>query len=296
MIKNIFGLVLGCLVLFSACKEKETRDLVEIEDQAIQEFLQKNNLTSSFTKDSAGFYYQIIDEGEGDFLQNYNQVFFLLDLKKLDGTPIQSTASLINSNVSFMPNLNSVDRAFLGYLRPQGLRNVILKTKYGGKIRALIPSYLMYGKTGYNTIVPGNTVLDATIDVLSGKTQTAAEDSLLNRFIKLQPETYTKDESGVYYHVVNEGTGDSVTVASTIKAVYTGKFLNGEVFDSSTAESPLETTLGSYEISGWRYVLPKIKTGGKIKIFVPSYLGYSSSGSGRVLPNTPLYFEIELLQ
>src|SRR5690606_22235848 len=154
---------------------------------------------------------------EGDFLQNYNQVFFLLDLKKLDGTPIQSTASLINSNVSFMPNLNSVDRAFLGYLRPQGLRNVILKTKYGGKIRALIPSYLMYGKTGYNTIVPGNTVLDATIDVLSGKTQTAAEDSLLNRFIKLQPETYTKDESGVYYHVVNEGTGDSVTVASTIK-------------------------------------------------------------------------------
>ncbi|ADY53144.1 peptidylprolyl isomerase FKBP-type [Pseudopedobacter saltans DSM 12145] len=298
MIKKILGFVLTCSIFLGACT-KETRTLQEIEELSIKEFLTKNNLTSKFKKDSTGFYYMTVKEGHGDTLQNYNQAFFLLELKSLEGTDIATTSLLINSaeTYSYMPNLNSVKNGFIGYVSPIGLRNVLLKAKYGEKIRALLPSYVMFGKNGYSTVIKGNTVLDATLDIINAKTQAAAEDTLINRYIKTTGQSYTKDEeTGLYYRIINEGTGAQIAIGSTIKAVYTGKLFNGKVFDSSTKDSPFETTIynGSL-ITGWIEGIQKIKKGGRIELLIPSYLAYGANGSGAILPNTPLYFDIEVL-
>ena len=298
MIKKFLGLVLTCSILLGACT-KETRTLKEIEELSIQEFLAKNNLTSQFKKDSTGFYYSTIRAGEGDTLQNYNQAFFLMDLKTLNGSDITTTGALITSvdTYSYMPNLNSAKSGFIGYVTPIGLRNVLLKAKYGEKVRALLPSYVMFGKNGYSTIVKGNTVLDVTIDIINAKTQAAAEDTLINRYIKTLSETYTKDEeTGLYYKIVNEGTGAQVAIGSSVKAVYTGKLFNGSVFDSSSRETPFETTIynGSL-ITGWVEGIQKIKKGGRIQLILPSYLAYGSNGGSTIPPNTPLFFDIEVL-
>src|SRR5690606_40371943 len=111
---------------------------------------------------------------------------------------------------------------YLYYLTPIGLRNAILNAKYGEKLRVLLPSYMMFGKDGYNTIIKGNTIVDATIDIINADSQVAAEDSLINRYLKTVGEVYEKDEKGFYYHIINEGEGDAVVIGSSIKAVYSG--------------------------------------------------------------------------
>src|SRR5690606_7982541 len=137
--------------------------------------------------------------------------------------------------------------------------------------------------------------LDATVDILDATNQIDAEDILLTRYIETLNREFVKDEdSGLYYRIIEKGTGSAITIGSSIKAAYTGKLFNGKVFDSSTKDSPFETSIynGSL-IEGWIQGIQKINKGGHIELLLPSYLAYGSSGSGAILPNTPLHFDIE---
>lgn len=297
MIKKFWVLLTICAIAFSSC-QREDRDLVQIEDEAIQAFLMNNGLTSKFTKDSLGYYYQVLEEGEGDTLKKHDAAFFFLGMKTLTGESIKATSGmLVNSDVNtFMPNLNMVELGKVYYITPKGLKEVLLKSKYGEKLRVIMPSYLMFGKDGYNTTVTGNTILDLTIDVIKGKDQTEAEDAILQSHLDKQTEEYIKDSEGFYYHMVEQGTGNKVEYGSSVKVTYTGSFLNGQVFDSASKDSPFDVVVtNGYVIKGWVLALQKMNVGGKMKVVFPSYLAYGANGSGAIPPNTPIQFEIEVL-
>ena len=102
----------------------------------------------------------------------------------------------------------------------------------------------------------------------------------------------TAHSSGLYYQVTNPGSGPSPTAGSKVFIKYTGKLLNGTIFDQQT------TNPGSYGlngmIQGFQIGLPLIQKGGTIKLIVPSSLGYGCNGFGSVPPNSILYFEVEL--
>lgn len=288
MINRVFGCLVALIVLFSSCK-KETRNLQEVQDDLIKEYLNRNNLSSKFQKDDSGVYYQTLTEGK-ESIQNFDEVYYLQEINALDGGRIPSFNGLVSfsDTYSYIPNK-------LGYVEPAGFKIGLEKAKYGGKVRAIIPSYLAFGKGGVGTQIKGNQILDITFDVINAKIQAAVEDSLINRYIKTLSDTYQQVEnSGVYYSVVSQGSGTEVTPASKIKAAYTGKLFNGVQFDEAGTDNPMEITLSSL-IEGWQVGLPKIKKGGKIKLLIPSTKGYKSSGSGSIPPNTPLFFEIELL-
>jgi|GEM_PF-617242 len=289
MINKVFSFLLIVIVLFASC-ERETRGLQEIQDAAIQEYLTKNNLSSRFQKDATGIYYEVLTEGE-DRIKNSDPVYYLQEVKALGGSQIPA----FNGLVTFSDTYSYTSNLF-GYMKPAGFKTSLDTARYGGIVRAIIPSYLAFGKDGVGTQIRGNQILDVTFEVINSKVQAAAEDSLITKYKKTLPDTYVKDEeSGVYYHIVNAGTGtEDVTVASKIKAAYTGKLFNGTQFDAATADSPMEITLGSL-IEGWQAGLPKIKKGGKIKLLIPSTKGYKSTGSGAIPPNTPLFFEIDLI-
>ena len=70
---------------------------------------------------------------------------------------------------------------------------------------------------------------------------------------------------------------------------YTGKFLNGNQFQTGTFDSSL-----SGLITGWQIVVPYIGKGGHMIILLPSSLAYGTQGSSSIPPNTPLYFDIVL--
>jgi FKBP-type peptidyl-prolyl cis-trans isomerase FkpA len=98
--------------------------------------------------------------------------------------------------------------------------------------------------------------------------------------------------SGLYYQITNAGSGPTPTLSSRVFIKYTGKLLNGTVFDSQTA-APVSYGLNGM-IQGFQIGLPLIQKGGTIKLIVPSSLGYGCNGFGSVPGNSILYFEVEL--
>jgi len=98
--------------------------------------------------------------------------------------------------------------------------------------------------------------------------------------------------SGLYYEIINPGSGPAPTATSKLYVTYTGKFLDGTVFNPTT--TPAEPFYLTQLITGWQIGLPMIQKGGTIKLIVPSSLAYGCRGRGSIPPNTILYFEITL--
>ena len=95
------------------------------------------------------------------------------------------------------------------------------------------------------------------------------------------------------------GTGAEAVTGDTVKVHYTGRLMNGTKFDSSLdRKEPFEFTLGKGEvIKGWDQGVVGMKVGGKRKLTIPSKLAYGENGSPpKIKPNSPLQFEIELLE
>lgn len=103
--------------------------------------------------------------------------------------------------------------------------------------------------------------------------------------------------SGLKYIVLASGSGDAPKKGTTIKAHYTGTFLDGKKFDSSVDRGqPIEFPVGvGRVIPGWDEALASMTKGEKRILFIPSDLAYGSRGVGPIAPNTPLIFEVELL-
>ena len=100
---------------------------------------------------------------------------------------------------------------------------------------------------------------------------------------------------GVYYTMLKEGTGRQVSVSDTVTAYYKGYLLkDGSVFDG-TKDKPAIFPLKRL-IMGWQIGVPLCKVGGKIKIIIPSNLGYSiRTRAAKIPPNSVLVFEIEVV-
>lgn len=111
------------------------------------------------------------------------------------------------------------------------------------------------------------------------------EDYLFDHSLDAQ-----KHESGLYYIILQPGGNDKPTKNSSITVSYKGTLLNGEVFD----ENEFFTSYLSYLIEGWRLGIPMIGSGGKIKLFIPSTLGYGDKASGSIPANSVLIFDITL--
>jgi FKBP-type peptidyl-prolyl cis-trans isomerase FkpA len=101
----------------------------------------------------------------------------------------------------------------------------------------------------------------------------------------------TAHSTGLYYHIVTPGSGPAPTLSSRVFVKYTGKLLNGTVFDTQT--TAVSYGLGGL-ILGWQIGLPLIQKGGTIELIVPSSLAYGCRGFGLVPGNSILYFTIEL--
>jgi FKBP-type peptidyl-prolyl cis-trans isomerase FkpA len=103
--------------------------------------------------------------------------------------------------------------------------------------------------------------------------------------------TWSRLGNGLFYQVIDSGSGIAPTADSRVFVSYTGSLLNGTVFDHQT--TPVNYLLKDL-INGWRAGLPLIKKGGRIKLVIPSYLGYGCTGAPGIAANSVLYFDITL--
>ena len=103
--------------------------------------------------------------------------------------------------------------------------------------------------------------------------------------------------SGLQYLTTKEGTGKQPQATSVVKVHYTGKLVDGTVFDSSVQRGePIEFPLNQV-IPGWTEGLQLMKEGGKATLYIPSNLGYGAQGvPGTIPPNSTLIFDVELIE
>jgi len=107
-----------------------------------------------------------------------------------------------------------------------------------------------------------------------------------------------KDPSGFYYEILKEGDGPVPTMADTVRLHYHGTLIDGTVFDSSVERGqPASFPMGGV-IKGFSGGLSKCRAGGKVRIYVPSELGYGDNPrpGGKIKPGDTLVFECTLLE
>lgn len=103
--------------------------------------------------------------------------------------------------------------------------------------------------------------------------------------------------SGLQYEIIEEGTGATPTRGDQVTVHYTGKLIDGTVFDSSVERGEPATFGVTQVIPGWVEALQMMKVGAKWRLFIPSNLAYGPAGAGGVIgPNATLIFDVELIK
>lgn len=136
-------------------------------------------------------------------------------------------------------------------------------------------------------------------------TQAAIDDDLIVKFLASSGVTMTKTSDGLYYKILSEpDTGKSITnKTDTVTIHYVGRFLDGTLFDSTANAIDTIGTKFVLEdgIPGWVEGIPMIKTGGHIRLIVPSALAYQNRiirrfGIDTLGPNKIFDFDIRLFK
>lgn len=121
-----------------------------------------------------------------------------------------------------------------------------------------------------------------------------------------------RTETGLYYQVLQAGTGPKPDQSQQVKVNYSGFLVDGTLFDSSIEEVAKEH--GKYNpgrqyepfavaasrnapvIQGWREALTRMRVGDKWKLVISPEMGYGARGAGGAIPpNAWLIFEVEML-
>ena len=102
--------------------------------------------------------------------------------------------------------------------------------------------------------------------------------------------------SGLQYMVLQEGKGEHPTATSKVTVHYTGKLLDGTVFDSSVERGEPITFGLNQVIPGWTEGLQLMTPGSKYRLFIPYNLAYGENGAGGMIPGgATLIFDVELI-
>jgi FKBP-type peptidyl-prolyl cis-trans isomerase FkpA len=106
-----------------------------------------------------------------------------------------------------------------------------------------------------------------------------------------------RTESGIYYTITKEGEGQNPVAEDVVNVHYKGMLLDTTVFDSSYDRGePVEFPLKDV-IPGWTEGITLLKEGGSGTLYIPSGLAYGPNPrpGGKIKPNDPLIFDVELL-
>lgn len=104
-----------------------------------------------------------------------------------------------------------------------------------------------------------------------------------------------RTSNDLFFIIEEEGNGEFPTITDFVTVDYHGYLTDGFVFDSSVERGePLEFPLTNV-IRGWQEGIPLFSKGGKGKLLIPSHLAYGESGTSGIPGNTPIIFDVHLI-
>ncbi len=136
------------------------------------------------------------------------------------------------------------------------------------------------------------------------------EPATLAEYITKNNITAKPTKSGLYIIVNKKGDGPKVATGKKVSVNYTGRLLDGTLFDTSREADareakkyqegreygPMTYTVGSQPmIKGWEEGVMGQPAGSDITLVMPSELAYGARGAGRdILPYSPLVFNLTI--
>ena len=120
----------------------------------------------------------------------------------------------------------------------------------------------------------------------------------LQNYLNAQGIVAEPTASGLVYVMTQEGNGEKPAEGQMVKVHYTGKLLDGTVFDSSVDRGePIQIPIGVGQvIPGWDEGIMLMSKGEKGVLYIPYFLAYGDRGAGPDIPAfSNLMFEVELI-
>ena len=283
-----------------AAKQKQA------EPEKLNKYLATNNITTKPL--ASGLYFVESQAGSGNVPKTGDMVKINFTVSLIDGKELFSTLK----NGGPMPV--EIGKPF----ENKGFEEAVAMMKKGEKAKLIVPSSLAFGEQGRGQMVaPFTTLLydveivditsKATYDKEKAQAQKTQEQSaskakseesvLLQKYIKDNNITAKPLANGLYYIEIKKGTGAKAAKGKSVSVNYTGRLLNGNVFDSSIGKKPLDFVLGQGRvIPGWEEGVALMSVGGKAKLIIPSSLAYGAQAMGDKIPAfSTLVFEVDLL-
>ncbi len=291
-------------------RQAQVEQMRQAEMAVLQQYVSQNNITVS--PSGTGVYYIETKKGTGKAPEKDGYVSTHFTVYLL-GSP--------NKLFSTHDGGEPVDFKFGGPFENQGFQEAVGLMKEGGKANAIVPSALAFGEQGAGDVVPPYSTLYYEIELVDVMTNLEwdkkqaeiavkkqaeqaqmekDEDGLIQKYLKdnnITPTTILPN--GLIYVEKQAGTGDSPVDGKKVKVHYTGRLLDGTVFDSSVERGqPIEFPIGRKSvIEGWDLGIPLMKSGGKATLIIPSKLAYKDRGAGNVIPPfATLVFDVELVE
>lgn len=130
-----------------------------------------------------------------------------------------------------------------------------------------------------------------------------------------QKEEAEELPSGLKVLKLEEGEGEKPTTGQKVNVYYAGYLEDGTLFDSNYEEVakkynkfddrrkqgggyepiPMDYSPDAQLIPGFKEGLQQMKIGDKVRLFIPSHLGYGPQGGGPIPPNADLVFDLEIM-
>ena len=131
----------------------------------------------------------------------------------------------------------------------------------------------------------------------ASKYEKAEKESIQNYLTTNSADTFDLKPSGLYYHNILTGTGRTPVIHDTAYVQYTGMYLDGSIFTSTSGQPDQAFPVAEgYLIAGFDEGITYMKEGGKARFLIPSSLAYGPSGYYSIPGYTPLLYDVTLVK
>jgi len=282
--------------------------------------------SGEYEKTGSGLNYKFVKNGEGPAPADGDVVLLNISYVDEDGNILFSSDEAQEGAMA----LSYVDSMFV---RTGGIEEGIKMIQEGDSLVLQFPIEDLYENT-FNMTLPDSIRRGSNVTVCMGASEvyTMSEYQAFRQeeFVKMEEDQLAMDiqilddylrqenidaevhDSGLRYVINETGTGATAQNGQQVRVNYTGRLLNGNMFDTSNAElakeggvynpgrepySPYTFQLGTRSaIDGWDIGIGLLNVGAKATLYIPSKYGYGPRGYGpSIPPNSVLIFDVELV-
>ena len=297
---------------FMSQEEKQIKDAASLEERKIEaeaelaEYLAENNITTPPLE--SGLIFIEEKKGSGAMPRDGEMVKVNLTVNLPDGTLIFSSED----------RGEPFEYQFGQTFDTKGLEEGVGMLRKGGKARLIVPQQIAYGAESRGQLIPPYSTIIYDVELLGMRSKEAYDREISqqqaqrqakedarrqdekgdrDKYLRENNITATPTASGLYYIETLKGEGAQPAPGNTVQVHYTGRLLDGTVFDSSVERGePFSFRLGVGQvIKGWDEGIAMMNEGGKAILIIPSELGYGPRDSGSIPPYSTLVFDVELV-